>query len=107
MRLEVVGDKALVFCNGVTISGRHEKFALPKTVLAIGAGNSPHEIRGLRLYEATRNAAWPTSDSPARTGATALPVTSPPALPETRNVQVEGARPRPAADGFTRCALEN
>lgn len=58
MRLEVVGDRALVSCNGVTITGQHEKFALPKTILAIGAGNCPHEIRGLRVYEATRNPAW-------------------------------------------------
>lgn len=58
MRLEVVGDQALAVCNGVTVYGRHEKFALPKTVLAIGTGNSPHQIRGLRVYAATRNPTW-------------------------------------------------
>jgi hypothetical protein len=58
MRLEVVGDRALASCNGVTVSGQHEKFALPKTILAIGTGHCPHEIRSLRVYEATRNPAW-------------------------------------------------
>jgi hypothetical protein len=62
MRLEVVGDHALVVCNGVSVSGRHEKFALPKTILAIGTGHSPHEIRGLRVYAATRNPAWTKPD---------------------------------------------
>lgn len=58
MRLEVVGAEALAVCNGVTVYGRHEKFALPKTILAIGTGNSPHQIRGLRVYAATRNPTW-------------------------------------------------
>lgn len=58
MRLEVVGTQALVSCNGVTLTGQNEKFALPKTVLAIGAGNCPHDIRGLRVYEATLNPTW-------------------------------------------------
>lgn len=58
MRLEVVGEQALASCAGVTLVSRHEKFALPKTVLAIGTGHSPHEIRRLRVYEATLNPAW-------------------------------------------------
>jgi len=58
MRLEVVGEEALVFCDDVTVTGRHEKFALPKTVLAIGTCLSPHEIRHLRVYAATRNPTW-------------------------------------------------
>lgn len=58
MRLEVVGDQALVSCNGVMLWGQNEKFATPKTVLAIGAGNCPHDIRGLRVYEATRDPTW-------------------------------------------------
>lgn len=53
LRLEVVGDRAWATCNGRTVQGRHEKFALPKTVLAIGTGHCPHEIRGLRVWAAT------------------------------------------------------
>ncbi len=58
LRLEVVGDRAWATCNGRTVQGRHEKFALPKTVLAIGTGHCPHEIRGLRVYAATANPAF-------------------------------------------------
>ncbi|MCU0248384.1 MAG: DUF1080 domain-containing protein [Bryobacter sp.] len=52
MRLEIVGNQASVSAGGVTVSGSHEKFGLPKTLIAIGAGHSPHEIRRLRVWEA-------------------------------------------------------
>lgn len=58
MRLEMIDDYALISCNGVTIVGRHDKFGLPKTLLAIGVGYCPHELRNLRVYEATANPAW-------------------------------------------------
>lgn len=52
MRLEVVGDHASVTAGGVTVSGSHEKFGLPKTLIVIGTGYSPHEIRRLKVFEA-------------------------------------------------------
>jgi hypothetical protein len=51
--LEVIGDKAQVSCNGVVISAQHSKFSLPKTLFTIGTGLSPHEIRRVRIYEAS------------------------------------------------------
>lgn len=54
MRLEVAGDRASVTAGGVTVSGSHPKFGLPKTLIAIATGHSPHEIRRLRVYEALR-----------------------------------------------------
>lgn len=61
-RLEVIGDTALVSCNGVTISGSYHKFAIPKALLAIGVGQSPHELRHLRIYAATPNPEWKKPD---------------------------------------------
>lgn len=54
LRLTVVGEEATATGGGVTVTGRYPQFALPKTVLAIGTGVSPHEIRRLRVYEAKR-----------------------------------------------------
>ena len=54
MRVEVVGDRALVSCNGVTVSGRYPKFGLPKNFLMLGVGHSPHELRQLRVSAAWR-----------------------------------------------------
>jgi hypothetical protein len=51
VRLAVAGDEATATGGGVTVAGRYPHFALPKTVLAIGTGVSPHEIRRLRVYE--------------------------------------------------------
>lgn len=51
MRLEVAGDRAAATVDGVTVSGGHEKFGLPKTLIAIGTGLSRHELRRLRVYE--------------------------------------------------------
>jgi hypothetical protein len=52
MRLDVAEDRASVTVDGVTVEGSHEKFGLPKTLIAIGTGHSPHELRKLRVYEA-------------------------------------------------------
>ena len=52
LRLETINDEALVTVNGVQASGRHEKFGLPKTMIVIGTGTSPHELRRLRVWEA-------------------------------------------------------
>lgn len=52
MRLEVLEDEAMVMVNGVEVAGRHDKFGLPKTLIAIGTGESPHELRHLRVWEA-------------------------------------------------------
>ena len=64
LRLEVVGEWAQVSCNGVVIAAQHAKFALPKTLFAIGTGLSPHEIRRVRIYEAIRNPAWKADATP-------------------------------------------
>lgn len=52
MRLDVIGNQASVSAGGVTVAGSHDKFGLPKTLIAIATGHSPHEIRRLRVYEA-------------------------------------------------------
>lgn len=59
LRLEAVGRTALASCNGVTIHGTHEKYDLPKTSLWLATGQSPHELRRLRVYAAKPNPAWP------------------------------------------------
>jgi hypothetical protein len=59
LRLESVGNTALASCNGVTIHGTHEKYGMPKTSLWLATGQSPHEIRRLRIYAAQPNPAWP------------------------------------------------
>jgi hypothetical protein len=56
IRLEMVGDRAAASAAGVEVAGSHEKFGLPKTLIAIGTGYSPHQIRGLRVYEARPSA---------------------------------------------------
>ena len=59
LRLELLGDKAQATCHGVTVCGTHEKFGLlPKTSLWLGVGTCPHELRKLRVYEASLNPAW-------------------------------------------------
>lgn len=52
MRLEVVGNRALAVAGGVVVSGTHEKFGLPKTLIVLGTGLCPHQLRRLRVYEA-------------------------------------------------------
>ena len=54
LRLEIIDDEAATSCNGFNARGRHEKFALPKTTIWLGTGQSPHELRNLRVYAATR-----------------------------------------------------
>jgi hypothetical protein len=59
LRLELIGDKAQATCHGVTVCGAHERFGLmPKTSLWLGVGTCVHELRHLRIYEATLNPAW-------------------------------------------------
>lgn len=58
IRLEVMGDYARLSCNGITVLGSFEKFALEKKLLVIGVGKSSHELRRLRVYEAIPNPAW-------------------------------------------------
>ncbi len=60
LRLQLVGNQAVAECNGVRITGTHEKFGLPKTSVWLGTGQSPHELRNLRIY-----AAVPESPTPA------------------------------------------
>jgi hypothetical protein len=52
--LEVYGDFARLSCNGHTISGWHKQFGTEKSVLSIGVGKSPHQLRHLRVYEAIK-----------------------------------------------------
>ena len=59
LRLEIIGDRALATCNGITVYGIHEKFGLqPKTSISLGVGTCPHELRNFRVYAATSNPAW-------------------------------------------------
>jgi hypothetical protein len=58
LRLEIVGDTALATCAGVTVKGTYPTFGLPKTFISLGVGNSPHELRNLRIYAATLNPEW-------------------------------------------------
>jgi hypothetical protein len=56
LRVEIVGNETAAFCNATSVRGKYEKFGLPKTALWLGTGQSPHELRNLRVY-----AARPTS----------------------------------------------
>lgn len=58
VRLELTGNQAVAECNGVRITGTHDKFGIPKTTIWLGTGQSPHELRNLRVY-AARPAAAP------------------------------------------------
>lgn len=58
-RLESVGDKALASCNGVTVHGTHHRYGMPKTSLWLATGQSPHELRRLRIYAARSSPNWP------------------------------------------------
>ena len=58
LRMELIGNDVLASCNGVSVFGTHEKFGLPKTALSLGVGTCPHELRNLRIYEATRGPRW-------------------------------------------------
>lgn len=52
LRFELVGANAAVECGDFKVKGSHEKFALPKTSLWLGTGQSAHELRRLRVYAA-------------------------------------------------------
>lgn len=68
LRMELVGDRVLATCNGVSVYGRHEKFGVqPKTSISLGVGTCPHELRNFRIYAATPNPAWtaPAGANPA------------------------------------------
>jgi hypothetical protein len=71
LRLEMIGDKVLATCNGVSVYGTHEKFGLPKTGVVLGTGLSPHYLRNFRVYSATANPKW--------TPPAAAPQSAPPA----------------------------
>ncbi len=59
LRMELIGSNVLASCNGVTVSGTHEKFGLlPKTAVYLGVGTCPHELRSFRVYAAAPNPAW-------------------------------------------------
>jgi len=57
LRLELVGNKAMATCNGVTVYGTHEKFGIPKNSIYLGTGTIKHELRNFRVYEAVPNQA--------------------------------------------------
>ncbi len=52
LRLALTADEATATCGGLSVTGRFDKFGLPKTLLTIGAGLSPHDFRNLRVWEA-------------------------------------------------------
>ncbi len=65
LRLELVGDTARASGGGVTVQGSFDKFALPKTSLWLGTGQSVHELRRLRVYAARPAAPGSPSARPA------------------------------------------
>jgi hypothetical protein len=81
LRLEMIGDKVLATCNGVSVYGTHEKFGLPKTSVVLGTGLSPHYLRNFRVYSATPNPKWsPPPAAPQNpTKPVELPAAKPPA----------------------------
>lgn len=70
LRLELIGSTALATGGGVTVHGTYDKFGLPKTSLWLGTGQSPHELRRLRIYAARPDPRWtpapPRPPAPAR-----------------------------------------
>lgn len=69
LRLELIGNRALAECNGVTVTGEYPKFGLPKSSLWLATGLSSHELRRLRVYRATPNPAWPPKQAAESTAA--------------------------------------
>lgn len=53
LRMELIGNEVTAACNGKTVKGAHDKFGIPKSSLWIGTGESSHELRRLRIYEAS------------------------------------------------------
>lgn len=64
LRLEIVGDKAQATCDGISMSGTHEKYGLPKNSLWLATGMSPHELRNLRVYAARPAPTMPAGPTP-------------------------------------------
>lgn len=62
LQLRLIGRKGSAACNGVRVSGSHDRFDLPKTTIWLGTGQSPHELRNLRVY-----AVRPIPSAPAAT----------------------------------------
>ena len=58
MRFEIIGNKALVNCNNITLYGTSVKFDIPKKIIALGTGECPCDIRNFKVYEATPNPKW-------------------------------------------------
>ena len=58
MRFEIIGNKALVNCNGITLYGTSVKFDIPKKMIALGTSDCPCDIRNFKVYEATPNPKW-------------------------------------------------
>lgn len=54
LRLAIVGDYAAAACGSARAQGAYEAFSLPKTAIWLGTGQSPHELRRLRVYTAKR-----------------------------------------------------
>jgi hypothetical protein len=52
LRFTLVGNKGQAECNGIQVTGTHEKFGMPKTSLWLATGQSPHELRALRIHRA-------------------------------------------------------
>jgi hypothetical protein len=52
MSLTVFGNFAKLSCDGNSVSGWHRQFGALKSVLSVGVGKSPHQLRRLRVYEA-------------------------------------------------------
>ncbi len=48
----------LATCNGVQVSGTHEKFGIQKNSIYLGVGTCKHELRNFKVYKAVLNPAW-------------------------------------------------
>lgn len=55
LRLELVGNQAVAECNGIRATGTHDMFGIPKTTIWLATGQSPYDLRNLRVYAAERN----------------------------------------------------
>ena len=53
LRIELLGNRVVAECSGVQATGTHDKFGLPKTSLWLATGQSPHDLRRLRVFAAT------------------------------------------------------
>jgi hypothetical protein len=52
LRFTLLGQKAQAECAGIRATGTHERFAMAKTSVWLGTGQSEHELRRLRIYRA-------------------------------------------------------